>query len=139
MDAHALVHRFTQLCNAGDIEGLHEVIDPAYRQHNPMIEDGLTGIQDGMRAFLAVFPDLTASIEDVVAEGDRVAGRFTWRGTQQADFMGVAATGRTATWSSSDWWRVENGLLAEHWDVVDWAGLLGQLTGDAHDAPTTQA
>ena len=134
MDAHALVHRFIELCNARDADGLSEVVAEGYRQHNPMIEDGLQGIQDGMRAFLTVFPDLTASVDAVVAEGDLVAGRFTWRGTHSADFLGIPATGQSATWASSDWWRVEDGLLAEHWDVVDWAGLTRQLTA-ASGAP----
>jgi steroid delta-isomerase-like uncharacterized protein len=139
MDAHALVRRFAELCNAHDIDGFSEVVAEDYRQHNPMIEGGLTGIQAGMRAFLAVFPDLTASVDAVVAEGDLVVGRFTWRGTQQGDFMGITATGQTATWASSDWWRVENGRLAEHWDVVDWAGLVNQLAAGATASPAVDA
>lgn len=139
MDAHALVRRFTQLCNAHEIDALSEVIAEDYRQHNSMIEDGLTGIQDGMRAFLAVFPDLKASIDAVVVEGDLVAGRFTWHGTHKGHFMGIPATGRRATWASSDWWRVKDGLLAEHWDVVDWAGLMTQLTGEGGGQTTTLA
>jgi len=130
MDSHALVRRFTELCNSHQFDRVGEVIAEGYRQHNPMIGDGLEGIREGFEQFLAVFPDLTATLEALVAEGDLVAGRFTWQGTHKADFMGIPATGRTAIWSSTDWWRVEDGLLAEHWDVVDWAGLTAQLTAN---------
>jgi steroid delta-isomerase-like uncharacterized protein len=127
MEPKELVQRFIAFCNDHDVEGLAEVISPTYQQHNPMVSPGLAGIQEGMRAFITVFPDLTATIEELIAEGDRVCGRFRWRGTHSAEFFGVPATHITAEWLSSDFWRVEEGKLAEHWDVVDWAGLLGQL------------
>lgn len=134
MDAHALVRRFGELCSTHDLDSLGEVIAVDYRQHNPMVEPGLDGIRAGFAQFLAVFPDLRARTDAVVAQGDLVVARFTWTGTQRAPFMGRAASGRTASWVSTDWWRIEDGKLAEHWDVVDWAGLLAQLpSGDDAD------
>lgn len=127
MNSEHLVRRFADLCNTRNIDAFGEVIAVDYTQHNSMIPPGLRGIQDGYAAFLAVFPDLSTSLEAIVSDGDQVVGRFTWRGTHSAEFMGVSATGRAATWTSMDWWRVAEGKLTEHWDVVDFSGLLAQL------------
>lgn len=135
MDPRDLVQRFAALCNDHDFDGLDAVIAPGYQQHNPMVPDGLEGIQQGFADFLRVFPDLTVTLDAVIAEGDLVAARFTWTGTQRSEFFGVPASGRTATWASTDWWRTQDGKLVEHWDVVDWAGLTAQLTTEP-DGPT---
>jgi predicted ester cyclase len=70
---------------------------------------------------LAEFPDLTGTIEDIVAEGDRVVVLMTYRGTHQGDFADLvaAATGRPAEWASVIIWRVACGQLAENWVVTD--------------------
>lgn len=129
MEPRALVHRFAELCTRHDPAGFAEVIAPDYRQHNPGVPPGLDGVRQGFAAFLAVFPDLAAAVEAVVAQGDLVAARFTWEGTHRAEFLGVPASGRRVRWGSADWWRVRDGRLAEHWDVIDLAGLGEQLRG----------
>lgn len=126
-DPRALAERFVTLMVSGDVERFSEVVAQNYRQHNPMVKQGLTGILEGAAWFRGVFPDLTVRIERLVVEGDFVAGYFTWSGTQRSELMGVPASGRVATWTSMDFWKVEHGKLAEHWDVVDWASLLEQL------------
>lgn len=128
MSSHDLVQRFAQLCTDHDVDGFGEVIAEDYIQHNPTIPDGLTAIRNGFVEFLRVFPDLTAGIEAVVAEGDLVVARFRWEGTHSESFLGIPASGRYVSWQSTDWWRIEQGKLAEHWDVIDWAGLSGQLS-----------
>lgn len=127
MSSHALVTRFAGICNGHDPARFDEVVADEYRQHNPMVPDGLTGLRQGFQAFLEVFPDLSATVEAVVAEGDLVAARFSWQGTHMAEFLGVPSTGRRAHWSSVDWWRVADDKFVEHWDVVDWSGLVAQL------------
>ncbi len=122
-----LVIQFIDLMNTGQIDRFGEVIAEDYQQHNPMVEPGLTGIQNGARWFASVFPDARAVIDALVQEGDTVVGRFIWTGTHRGDFIDVPATNRLVSWTGTDWWRVENGKLAEHWDVVDWAGLMQQL------------
>lgn len=141
MEPHDLVHRFAALCNAHDIAGFDSVIATDYRQHNPIVQDGLEGIRHGFAAFLEVFPDLAVTVDAVVAEGDLVSARFTWAGTHRAEFLGIAPTARTVRWTSSDWWRISGGTFAEHWDVVDWAGLTSQLTtvGAAPGPPSDDA
>jgi len=74
------------------------------------------------------FPDLHARIDDLVAEGDRVAVRLTFRGTHQGEFLGVPATGRTVSYVSHEFYRIADGLVAEEWICSDLASLQGQLT-----------
>lgn len=127
MEPKQLVLAFVRCCTNHDVEGLRAIIADTYIQHNPTLPSGLSGLQDGLRGFLTVFPDLSVELADLIAEGDRVVARMRWRGTHSAPLFGLAATGRVAIWEGIDIWRVEDGMLAEHWDVVDWAGLTAQL------------
>ena len=74
------------------------------------------------------FPDLEAHVDDLVAAGDRVAVRVSFRGTHAAEFQGVPATGRAIHYVSHEFYRVENGLIAEEWICSDMASLFRQLT-----------
>lgn len=122
-----LAIRFVELMVANQVDQFSQVVAQDYKQHNPMVRQGLAGIIEAGQWFHSVFPDITVRVEQLVVENDLVVGRFTWSGTHQAEFMGIAATHRKASWVSMDLWRVEQGKLAEHWDVVDWAGLIAQL------------
>jgi len=74
------------------------------------------------------FPDLRAHIDDVVAAGDQVALRLTFRGTHRGEFLGIPATGRTIEYVSHEFYRIADGLFAEEWICSDLATLHGQLT-----------
>jgi steroid delta-isomerase-like uncharacterized protein len=87
---------------------------------------------DGHRRFLAAMrrglPDMTADIDDIVAEGDRVAVRLTYRGTHLGELRGVAPTGRRITWQSMTFRRFdESGRTVERWILGDTLALLSQL------------
>lgn len=69
-------------------------------------------------------PDVWVTLEDVVAEGDRVAVRATWRGTHQGTFQGVAPSGRKITLTGMVFWRVAKGRIAERWATLDLRDLL---------------
>lgn len=92
---------------------------------------GRAGQRQAVEAFLEAFPDLHNEIELIVAEGDLVAAHQTWSGTHEGPFLGVEATGRSVTFTSTAVLRVRDGLIAEAWDEVDVAGLLGQLGASA--------
>jgi predicted ester cyclase len=77
--------------------------------------------------FRAAFPDLTYTIDFSVAEGDKVMQRVTAHGTMNGDFMGMKATGKSATWTESHIVRFANGRLVEHWASLDQVGMLQQL------------
>jgi hypothetical protein len=78
----------------------------------------------------AAFPDITITLEEIFAEGDRVAFRSTIRGTHLNTFQGIAPTGRSVTVSLLDIVRVEDYKIVEHWggpDFLDWLQQLGAI------------
>lgn len=77
--------------------------------------------------FLPALPDLTATLEDLVISGDRVVGRFVYRGTHAGEFMGIPATRQRIEMRSIDIWRVDDGMFAEHWDELNTLQLLQQM------------
>jgi steroid delta-isomerase-like uncharacterized protein len=81
----------------------------------------------GAELIKGAFPDLTVEIDDIVAEGDRVALRLTIHGTHQGEFLGMPATGRPVSYVSHEFYRVANGLIAEEWICSDTAGLFQQI------------
>ena len=88
---------------------------------------GIDGFREFTSAFFNAFPDLTTTIEDLLAEGDRVAVRQTWRGTHTSEFLHIPATGKQVTFTSTEIYRVSGGKLAEEWVELDMLGLLQQL------------
>jgi len=79
-------------------------------------------------AIRAGFPDHDAEVIHMVSEGDLVATYKTFTGTQTGDFFGIPATGKKATIRVMDVVRYRDGLIVEHWNVVDFAGLQAQLS-----------
>ena len=75
----------------------------------------------------AAFPDLKYTVEDTVGEGDRIAQRVTARGTMKGDFLGMPATGKSATWSEMHIIRLKDGKVVEHWGIVDQVSMMTQL------------
>lgn len=125
-----LVRQFYDRLNQGDVAAIDQYVSADFIEH----EESLPGIppgREGVKAFFSVmrgaFPDMQVTIEDMVAEGDRVAVRGTWRGTHEAEFLDVPATGRQVVFSGIDIIRFEAGLAVEHWGVTDTLGLMGQL------------
>ena len=114
-----LVTRFIELMTSKQSHKFGEVISENYKQHNPMVKQGLVGIQEAAKWFDTVFPDATATIDAIIVEGDMVVARFTWTGTHKGELFDIPASNVKATWTGTDWWRIENGKLVEHWDVVD--------------------
>ncbi len=84
-------------------------------------------VNAAFRRFHSVFPDLHVVIEDVVAEGDRVAARWTATGTHSGEFAGLPATGRAVRWGGIDIYRLVGGKVAEWWRNDDFIWLLKQL------------
>jgi len=88
------------------------------------------GIEEYKQAYLAIkkaFPDITVKIEDTVVEGDKIAARYTARGTHLGEFMGIQPTGKTFEMSEITIKRTKGGRLAESWAIPDFISLLQQL------------
>ncbi len=129
-DNKALNRRFVEeVINQGNIEAIDELIDPGVVDH--AVPAGFPTGREGAKQFFAMmrsaFPDLHLTIEDMIAEGDKVVMRSTWSGTHQGEFMGIPATGRRVTVSAIDISRVADGRIVEHWEQSDALGLMQQL------------
>jgi len=85
------------------------------------------GVKGAMTEFFTAFPDSRMPVDDIIAEGDRVAIRHTFRGTHQAPFQGIPATGRSVVVTGITTLRVKNGKVVEGWLHADMFGLLQQL------------
>ena len=88
---------------------------------------GIEGPRQNISMFLGAFPDLHLTLEDIIAEGDKVAVRFTATGTHQGDLMGIAPTGKHVTATGINIIRYENGKSTEGWANFDDLGMLQQL------------
>lgn len=133
MDPDMFRHLYKDVIAAfsrGDADGLDELLDERIVDHNPM-PDQAAG-RDGFKQWLAqarsAFPDLSAQVEDMVVEGDRVAGRVTYRGTHSGAFVGVPATGRVVEFEAFHIVRVARGRVVEWWGTADLLGALMQLS-----------
>lgn len=131
MTPRELLHEHTErVWNQGDLDAVDEFIADEYVEHDPSIENGLSG-PDAYRAnvakFRSAFPDLTVTIEDAVVEDDRIAMRQSFGGTHEGTFMGVAPTGTEVESTSMLICRVEDDMIVETWVETDLLGLLEQL------------
>ena len=88
-------------------------------EHNPRLPQGLAGRKQFVIKVLAAFSDYHGEIQDLVAEGDKVAVRVQWTGTNDGPYEGRPATRNKLVFSTSDFFRIEDGKIAEHWDVVE--------------------
>ena len=89
--------------------------------------EGIDELRTAFGRFHTTFPDLHVSLDQLVAEGDLVAARWTATGTHSAELAGVPATGRAVRWGGTDVYRIADGRVAEWWRNDDMVGLLAQL------------
>lgn len=119
---------YDDVLNDRRLDVVDELALADYAEHDPLPgqRDGLAGLKD--RAMMLV-EGLTSTytVEDVIAEGDRVVVRWRNTGTHSGAFLGIPPTGRSFSIAGIDVYRIENDRLAEHWHVVDQLTMLQQL------------
>ena len=115
--------------NAGNLERLDELCAPDYVGHRPVpgVPPTVEGEKQLLAMYRAAFPDVRGTIEDQIAEGDRVVSRLRFRGTHQGEFAGLPPTGTEATTTGIHIVRLKDGRIAEAWGEWDQLGLLQQL------------
>lgn len=121
---------FEEVLNAGNLVLIDDLIARSYVSHYPTGYDfggGPDGVKQIVSAVRRGFPDVHFTVEDVIAEGDKVVGRWTFRGTHQGDFMGILPTGRKVSVMGIAIYRIARGKIAEAWVAWDSLGLLQQL------------
>jgi steroid delta-isomerase-like uncharacterized protein len=114
----------------GNLDAADEIYAPDYISHQPAGEGDIRGVE-AIKEFAAgireAFPDTEVTIEDQIAEGDKVVTRYTSRGTHQGELWGIAPTGRKVEVSSVSTNRTEGGKIVEHWTCADRLGMMQQL------------
>lgn len=118
-----------EVMNAGNLAALDELADETVVDHTlpPDLPPGRQGVKESIAMFRTAFPDLRCTIEDMIADGDKVATRYHVTGTHQSAFMGIPATGRKITTTGIDIMRFQDGKVVERWAVEDNLSLLQQL------------
>jgi steroid delta-isomerase-like uncharacterized protein len=112
-----------------NLAAIDELTTPDFVEHQvpPEFPPNQEGTKQFFGMFLGAFPDVSYEIEDVIVQGDRLAARILWRGTQTGEFMGSPPSGKVFTVQGIDWLRMEDGKFAEHWGLNDDLGMLQQL------------
>ena len=126
----AIVRRWVdEAYNPGNVGLMDELFAADFVNHdpaNPMVRD-LEGLKQDVRTQHAAFSDRHASIDELLADGDKVIKRFTYRGTQTGEWNGIPATGKQVTLQGIDILRIVNGQITEIWWGYDTLGVLQQL------------
>ncbi len=121
---------YEEVMNKGNFSVIDELSSDNAIDHSrlPGFPQGKEGTKQLMGMFRSAFPDLKATVEDIVGESDKLIARVTVSGTHKGEFMGIPPTGKSFTINSFDMIRVEpDGKSAEHSGLMDQAGMMQQL------------
>jgi len=121
----AIVRRFIEAYNKRNLDLIDDFVAPDYVDHTNKV--GREGLKQLFNMGLTAFPDWHETIEDNIAEGDKVWVRLAYTGTHKGEFMGLAPTGKKITSKGVDIYRIVNGKLAEYWNVTDNVNIFKQI------------
>jgi predicted ester cyclase len=126
-DNKALVQRFyDEVINQKNLAALDQFVAPNAVNHT--VPAGLPqGPSQFLSMHLTAFPDVQATVEDLLADGDKVVALVSYRGTHQAAFRAVSPTGKQITIMGINIFRIVNGQMVEHWGLADRLSALQQL------------
>ena len=129
-DNKALIRRlYAEVFHKGNLALVDELFAPSFVRHAPPSPDlsGPTAVKELCATIRAAFPSLHYTLEDMVAEDDKVALRWSVVGAHQGKFLGIAPTGKSVTMSGTVTFLIQEGKVAEEWSHWDALGLLQQL------------
>jgi predicted ester cyclase len=120
---------YEELLNGGDLSVADELVAPDFVNHEapPGMDRGPDSMRGLATMLRTAFPDLHFTIEELVADGDTVAGRLTMSGTHEGPLMGMPPTGRSVRQNPMHFVRFRNGKAVEHWEVRDDLGMMRQM------------
>ncbi len=123
----ALVQRYyAQVMNGRDLDAVGD-----YFADERMVE----GVRRGCFSYFTAFPDIHMSLEELIAEGDKVFLRTTFTGTHDGEYKGIPPTGRHVASESAEIYKIAGGKFVGYWCLSNVAGLMRQLT----EEPALQA
>lgn len=125
----AILRRFfEEVVNKKNLAPVDQFFSPDFVDHIPIPHaPGSEGLKQFGAAIFNAFPDFNLTVEDTIAEGDKVVARVTNRGTQKGEFLGIAPSGKQAVWGAIWIVRIVGGRVVERWVEFDLLGLMRQL------------
>lgn len=125
----AIVERFYyEVINRGNIDLVEELVVDDYIEHGNQAGSGIEGFKKFFMGLAQAFPDLQITVEDLIAEGDKVAARVTVSATHQGVFMRtIQPTGKEVSFTGIDIFQLDNGKIIGRWNQRDLLGLMKQL------------
>jgi predicted ester cyclase len=123
-EAHkAIARRVYEIISTGDFDRAEEIVDASAPDNELRPGDPAAKLIDTFKETFskarAGFPDLSITVEDVMAEGDRVTARVVMRGTHRGEFQKIAPTGKRVEVRAIDMFRIREGKIVEHWGHAD--------------------
>lgn len=126
----SLVRRWFEATDQGDLGVIDEMLDADYVDHNPPLPNlppGREGVRQAILMLRAAFPDTVHTIDDQIAEGDKVMTRLSVRATFLGEILGFQPTGNVVAITGIAVHRVAANVLIEHWAHMDMAGFMRQI------------
>jgi len=125
----AVVQRFREALDAGDLEGAMAVFAPNAVVHMASAPEPLSmeGFKQLGQVLLSAFTGSTTTVEDMIAEGDKVVSRLTFRGAHTGDMMGIPPTGKSVAISEIIIDRLADGKIVESWRLFDQMAMMQQM------------
>jgi len=120
---------YEEVFNKKNMAAIDDFLAPTIIDHSlpPGAPGGIDGPRQNISMFLGAFPDLHLTLEDIIAEGDKIVTRWTMRGTHQGASLGMPPTGKQFTMPGIGIFRLDGGKAAELWVIYDQWGMLQQL------------
>jgi steroid delta-isomerase-like uncharacterized protein len=127
----AVVRRYNELVEqywrTGDADAFDEVVASDFVHHAPGLPPDLEGMKQALPMFRAAFPDMRLTVEDMIAEGDKVVDRVTVRGAHEGELMGIPASGKQVEFMETHISRIADGKIVERWGEWDALGIMQQI------------
>jgi len=126
----AIVRKFFEVGpSKGDLTAADALLHPEFSLHTPLPTPGpgIEAMNNVITTCRAAFHDLNVTVDDIMAEEDKVTARFTARGVHKGEFMGLPPTGKAITMTGIEIFRIKDGKIVELWGEANLMGLMQQL------------
>lgn len=110
-----------------DLTNLETFMHTDYIQHNPFVDQGISGFREFFKDWFTSIPDFNYELQNIIANEEYVWVYGTYKGTHTNTWLGIEASNQAYAFNAVDIFRIEDGKLAEHWDVLDLQTLFKQL------------
>lgn len=126
----AIVRKFFEVGpSKGDLSAADVLLHPEFSLHTPLPTPGpgIEAMNNIITTCRSAFHGLQVTVDDIMAEGDKVTARFTARGAHKGEFMGLPPTGKAITMTGIEIFRIKEGKIVELWGEANLMGLMQQL------------